>query len=452
MAKVSQPFSVLGAEGTVIIGGYVQEIEHDSKLRGTRKYRTYSNILANTSIVSAGVRLFLNLCTKAAWRVDPADDSEEAQKIAYIVKNVMEDMETPFHRVVRRAAMFRFYGFSIQEWTAKRREDGVIGYRDCDPRAQRTIEKWQQDENGRIVAAIQTDPVTGQDIVLPRGKLIYLVDDSLNDSPEGLGVFRHLVKDAEKLERLELLEGWGYETDLRGVLKIRAPLSELIEMTPEEREAQIGHLKTLMRNHIKNPSLGIMIDSKPYYSSGDNPAPSGPQKYDVELLDGGDMPHAEVAEAIERKNREIARVMGVEHLLLGGDSRGSNALSEDKTDSLALVIDATMNEVRTSFQKDFIGPLFDLNGWDRKLMPKFKVEQVSQQDILKITGAMKDLAAAGAPLSIQDPVVNAVRIQLGLPEVPEELAEAELRASEAAIQAAEAAVQEAKRQGDEEME
>jgi len=55
----------------------------------------------------------------------------------------MYDMERPWHRVVRRAAMYRVYGYSWQEWIAKKRDDGVIGYLDIEPRTQSTITRWE---------------------------------------------------------------------------------------------------------------------------------------------------------------------------------------------------------------------------------------------------------------------------------------------------------------------
>jgi hypothetical protein len=167
---------------------------------------------------------------KANWRVEPADSSEEAETIADTIADIMVDMETPWHRVVRRAAMYRFYGFSLQEWTAKRRRDGQIGMQDIAPRPQRTVEQWDVSPTGSLLGVVQRSPQTMQPLYLPRGKLIYLVDDSLDDSPQGLGLFRHIAPKAEILARYEVLEGWGFERDLRGTPIGRGPLAEMAQM------------------------------------------------------------------------------------------------------------------------------------------------------------------------------------------------------------------------------
>lgn len=420
-----RPFEAMGAFGTAIYGGYIVESEKDARLSGLEKYRTYSNILANTAIVAAGVRYFLNLVGKANWRVEPADSSEEAERIADIVADVMTDMVTPWHRIVRRAAMYRFYGFSLQEWTAKRRQDGAIGLHDIAPRPQKTIERWDVTTSGEVLGVVQRSPQTMQEIYLPRGKLIYLVDDSLDDSPQGLGLFRHIAPKAETLSRYELLEGWGFERDLRGTPIGRGPLSEMAQMltagnlTAEQVTTLRAPIEQFVKNALKGKDTGLVLDSAVYRGTGESQTPSTTPQWNVELLQGSTNSQPDMARAIERLNREMARILGVEHLLLGADSSGSFALSKDKTQSFGMIVTSTLQEIKESFEADFLTPLFDLNGWNYDLWPTMKVEQIQFRDIEQITGALADLAQSGAVLAPDDPAVNEVRDMLGLSSVPE---------------------------------
>lgn len=421
-----KPFEPMGAPGTAVYGGFIVEGEKDNSLRGTEKYLTYSDILANSTIIAAGVRFFLNLVAKANWRIEPADDSTEAAKYAELVDEIIRDMDTPWHRIVRRAAMFRFYGFGIQEWTAKRREDGTIGFLDVEPRPQSTITRWDIDPQGGVLGVIQTDPQTGRDIYLPRSKIVYMCDDSLNDSPEGLGLFRHLAKTAKKLEKFELLESWGFETDLRGIPVSRIPLARLQQLVEEKKltAAQVTALRApfeaFIDKHSKNPALGLLMDSAVYRSEGEQKTPSGTPLWSVELLKGDGGPHSEVAAAIERLNREMARVLGVEQLLLGSDSKGSHALATDKTQSFGMIVDSTLVEMREQFHKDILGPIWELNGWPKELKPKFKTESIQYRDVAQIVQALEGLAKSGAPLSPNDPAINEVRDQVGLTHAPEQ--------------------------------
>lgn len=431
----AKPFASMGAFGTAIYGGYIVEAERDARLSGLEKYRTYSNILANTAIVAAGVRYFLNLVGKANWRVEPSESGDEAEMIAETIADIMTDMVTPWHRIVRRAAMYRFYGFSLQEWTAKRRSDGAIGMYDIAPRPQKTIERWDVSPSGEVLGVIQRSPQTQRELYLPRKKLVYLVDDSLDDSPQGLGLFRHIAPKAEMLTQYELLEKWGFERDLRGTPIGRGPLAEMAQMlnsgtlTSEQISTLRAPIELFVKNALKGKDTGLVLDSAVYRGTGESQTPTTVPQWNVELLQGSTNSQPDMARAIERLNREMARILGVEHLLLGADSSGSFALSKDKTQSFGMIVTSTLQEIKESFEADFLTPLFDLNGWDRALWPTLKVEQIQFRDIEQITGALADIAQAGAPIVPGDPAVDEIRDMLGLSSVPEEMlapAEAEV--------------------------
>lgn len=424
------PFAPTGHMGTNVHQGFIFEEEKDSTLTGTLKYKTYSNLLLNTTIVAAGVRYFLNLAAKATWRIEPIDDSDEAQRISDLVTEIIHEMETPWARVVRRASMYRFYGFSIQEVTAKKRDDGVVGLLDVAPRPQKTITRWDVDIHGKVFGVVQTSVHDGSELYLPRKKILYVVDDSLHDSPEGLGIFRHLVKPAKRLRRYEDLEGWGYEADLRGVPVGRAPLAALAQavkdgrLSTKDMDAAIDCLVDFTENHVKNPNLGLILDSAPYLGSDDTATPSNMMQWDLDILRGSSDGQNEVAAAIERCNREIARVMGVEQLLLGSNERGSFALSRDKSQAFFLVVDSAMAEIRESVRKDILVPLFELNGWDQKLMPTMTNEMIQLRDIETVVAALEGLARAGGPMAPDDPAINEVRELLGLSQIDlEQMAE-----------------------------
>lgn len=422
--KTYTPGETIGSTGYVVVGGYIQDEETNKKISGGEKYKTFSNMLANAAIVGAGVRFFLNLIAKSEWSVKAANDSKEAQELAKFVESVMKDMATPWARIVRRSAMYKFYGFSIQEWTAKIREsDGRIGFFDIESRPQHTIKRWETDEYGRVLGVYQRNSKTSKEVYLPIEKLVYAVDDSISDSPEGLGIFRHLVQTIERLKRFEQLEGFGFETDLRGIPLGKAPLTQLATLVnqgtiTEKQAADIKKpLEEFITNHIKSPKLGLLLDSDVYRSSDTARTPSGGDMWGMELLSSNSNSQEEVAAAINRLNHEAARLMGVENMLLGSDGRGTQALSRDKSQNFFLIIDSALQELTEAYSKSLIGPLWILNGFDDALKPTLKTEATQFRDIEEITGALRDLANAGAPLDPTDPVINEIRELLGLTAV-----------------------------------
>jgi hypothetical protein len=420
------PTATIGAPGTAIYGGYVVENETEAALSDRERYKTFSRALANTSIVAAGTRYFLNLAAGAKWTFEAADHPRGKEIAEMVEKMLTEDPRTSWPRIVRRAAMYRFYGFSIQEWTARRNSDGLFTFADVAPRAQITIERWDVAEDGRVLGVVQRNPQFQQELYLPRSKIVYLVDDSLNDSPQGLGLFRHIVEPVRRLNRYEQLEGFGLESDLRGVPIGRAPYSELQqrvasgEITEQQARQSVAPIENFVKKHIKTPELGILLDSQTQTTEDEAQRPSGTPKFDVSLLEGSQTSLPEVATAIERINREIARVLGVEAILLGDGSAGSYALARDKTSQFSLTVDATLQELVDGFKKDLVETLFRLNGWPIEAMPNIQVEAVQYRSTEEIAGTIRDLATAGAVLEPDDPIINFIRGELGAPPVEEE--------------------------------
>ena len=413
------PLDEAGVGGTAVYGGFIEEKEKDATVKGTRKYQTYSDLIANVTIVAAAVRFYLNLIAKAEWKVE-ASEADESGEFAERVEAMMEDMETPWHRIVRRLAMFRFYGFAVMEWIASRDEDGTIVMKDVRSRPQLTIEQWFLDRGGRVMGCLQRSPQTFETIPIPRAKMIYVVDDSINDSPEGLGLFRHVVESCHRLRRLQQLEGYGYESDLRGIPVGRAPLVELEQLvrskkiTKAKADEMIEGLDKFIKNHIKNPSLGILLDSTPYKQTGENRTPSSTPQWGLELLDGGTYGHDSVHNAIMRIIREVARVLGVEHLLLGEGSAASRSLADNKSTAFHLIVDSTLKEIRVQVEKDYVDRVWELNGWDDEMKPKLKTETLNFQDAEQLASVLASMATAGIQLDRQDEAIQELFDILGL--------------------------------------
>ncbi len=423
---VGSPTATLGVGSAQVFGGYINSNEKSAKLRGQQKYITYSDMLANTSIVAAGTRLFLNLISKAEWKWESPDDNNA--EIEDKLDMIKDKCNTPWYRVVRRTAMFRFYGFGFQEWTAKVLKDGTVGYLDVQPRPQFTIERWNLDfATGLVESIVQRSPQDGREILLPRQKLIYAVDDSISDSPEGLGIFRHIIDSAKRLADYEKLEGVGFETDLRGVPIGRMPLQRLQQqvnignLTKEDMATYKTAMESFLQNHVKGIQTSLLLDSSVYTSSDEAESPSGSKMYDMELLQGSSNSQDAVAKSIERLNYEIARVLGAEGLLVGSGSTGTQALSKDKSTNLYLLVDSTLKELGEIYEKDYLDPLFMMNGWDEDKKPKMKTESIQFRDVEQITAALRDMSTAGAVLAPDDPAINELRDLIGLSHAPDPL-------------------------------
>lgn len=185
------------------------------------------------------------------------------------------------------------------------------------------------------------------------------------------------------------------------------------KLTNAQKEIRLAPIKSFMADHIKGPQLGILLDSMTYQSDDEGSTPSNIPQYNVELLKGGNTTQKEVAEAIARLNHEIARVLGVEHMMLG-ESHGTQALSKDKNQTFAMIVESTLQELAETYEKDLLDVVWSLNGWDNALKPNMKTEAIQWRDLNQITSGIRDLAQAAALVGPESAAVAEVFDQMGL--------------------------------------
>lgn len=419
--------------------GTFDEPDYELNLVGQRRFEYYAEMVRDVAIIGAGVRLFLNLISNAVWTVNPPEDlpeaqQEAAQKIADQCYDMLFGMTTSWSSVVKKTAAFRFIGFSIQEWTAKQTEDGAIGLKDIEHRPQRTIVRWNRDEGGTVESVVQRVPGRS-DVELPRSKIVYAVDDTLTDSPEGVGLFRHMAKTAARLEQFMDLEEIGFTTDLRGIPIARAPLGELLAeveaagpsgsedraLAEARRSSRLQPLKDFVQKHMRNKNTGVLLPSDTFLATGvdKSTTPSAVHKWVLELLNGDSQSFSDMREAIREMKQDLARLMGTEHLLLGSDGSGSLALARSKIGTFYLTVTSTLLDLLEVYDRDVIAPLAELNGWPEELIPEMGVNEIADRDIEATLEAFAKLAQAGAPMMPDDPAVGEIYDTLGYTRPPE---------------------------------
>lgn len=406
-AESVKPTDTVGGPGFAAWGGFIASRERDPTLQGVRRYEVYGDQLANSELVATGVAFFLDLLSKPQWTFDPADESPEAKRVADFVAEAFDQMATPLTRVVRRGGLYRFYGFSLHEWTASVRPDGKLGLLDVEVRPQLTIERWDTDQFGVVHGAWQRMPSTSREVYLPRAKLLHFVDDSISDSPEGFGVFRSLVPAVRRLQAYEKLEGLGFEIDLRGIPVLRGPIRELelnAKLSKADRDKAMQALKDFAEGHIKAKDLALILDSEVY--ANPDGTTSAIQKWSIELLQGGATSTESIGLAIQRVQLGIARRLNITHMMLGGSGGGAFALSEDQSINFGLTVDSCLSEMAHTVDRELIVPLVLLNGWPRELAPRSKTSRTQWRTIQELASFVRDMSVAGVQLAPEDDVVG----------------------------------------------
>lgn len=435
-----KPTDTVGTSGTAIFGGYIQSREKNPDLQGQKQFETFSDNVVNNATVGAVVRRSLDLIAGAKWKLVPPKDLEGEASIAQ-AENIASTVEmllfkrmksTPWHRVTRKTASFRLIGFSIQEPTAVKYDDGLIGWAEIAARPQQTIERWDVDpETGQVVGVTQRSPQTFAELYLPRTKMVYAHDDSLTDSPAGVGLFRHTAESVRTLKVLEQLEGNGFQSDIAGTPIGRVPLDYLNKQvgkngfTAADRDRAVAGIRNIVENHLVNPKLGLMLDSATYPNVDGSPGAVPMFGFELASATGKNLAALDVA--INRKCREIARVFSAEFMLMGGDGAGSLAQHRDKTAAYAQSLNALLTELAWTYDLDVIAPLCRLNGWPEELWPELVPDPIQFEDVALAVQAIQGMATAGATLDPEDEIIDDIRESLGqrrrAPEIMQRIAE-----------------------------
>lgn len=422
--------SANGVTGVGAFGGKLITYERSPDLQGRNLYLTLTNMVANTISVGAAVRYYQNLIGGASWSVEPKEGTGAiGQKAADLVKSGLFEANMPdaWGTCVKRQSLYRMFGFAAHEWTMRKRpKDGMLIFNSIEHRPQATIEFWDMpDKGGPLNGFVQRPLVWGDYYYVPRNRCWYLADNSLTESPDGVGVLRHVIEHSRRLDRYEQLEGFGYETDMRGIPVGRIPYQWLAKYASDNNKdaawlaAQTAPLEKLVANHIKNPWQGITMDSIPYMTDSQSPTISPVPQFALELLKGSGTGLTEVNNVIERLNREIMRVLGMEFLLMGGDGKGSLAMHRDKTSMFATSLEAALADLAWSAVHDLVYPLLEMNGIDpEQYAPQVMPDSIATERIEVTVDALFKLAQAGAVLMPDDPAIDQIRRRLHLAEQP----------------------------------
>jgi hypothetical protein len=104
-------------------------------------------------------------------------------------------------------------------------------------------------------------------------------------------------------------------------------------------------------------------------------------------------------------------------LKLGQDASGSFALSDNKTNLLAVGIKSVIEEILQEFNNDLIPQTLTLNGWeDKGDFPKIVVEDLDERDLEPLGKFIQQVVSVGAMETDED-MSDFLRETIGAPPV-----------------------------------
>lgn len=431
-------WQTVGSRGLRQYGGWVRE-EFLPQLVGRQACRTYRMMMDNCPPVGAIIFAITQTMRECIWRVEPAADTPDARYYAEFVESCMDDMKTTWPDFVCESLSMLPFGFAPHEIVYKRRlgrtpgkrggkdlpkskyDDGLIGLRNLPLRGQETVIKWFFDDEGNTTGMTQ-QPYFGGLIDIPMKKLLLFRPRNHKGNPEGTSILRTAYRPWYFLNRLEEQEAIMLER-FSGFPVITVP-SDLLKLAATGDTAAVASLdeyKRIVTNIRVDEQMGAVLPSDTYKNEDGTRSNVAMYSLKFEAPAGG-KGGISANDSIERYKLDIMTSVLADFLMLGHgqSSRGSQTLGEAKIDLFFKATESWL-ECNAEVLNSYLLPrLWDLNGFDYDLMPKFMVDMPQRVDLDGLSNFILRMTQAGMPI-FPDPEAEAyLRDAAGLPEVSEE--------------------------------
>lgn len=397
-------FSTIGDSGLLRAGGYVIE-EFLPELRGERGRRVLREMI--TDPIIGGILFAIEmLIRRLDWRLDPADDSNEAHRIADRVEAARDDMELTWTDTITEALSFVPWGFAVQEINWKRcqghgadpmtnshYDDGVIAWRRWGIRAQDTLLRWEFDPDGNATAMIQLVPYVGRTSTIPLAKCLHFRTTSRQANPEGVPLLRHAYVPWYLKKRLQQIEAIGVERSWAGLPMAKVPAEYLSLTATGEQRMLVATMKKIVTNIRADEQAGVV-----WPSDRDD---RGNPLFELGFLVPGGAATIDTDRVIQRYNRDIARAVQADFMFLG-EGKGSYALSVSRTGLFARALQAWVTHLTEEITRQAITPLLRYNGWPEELTPTLAAGDIGETDLSDLGTDLLALSQAGL-LDTTDP-------------------------------------------------
>lgn len=411
MSKYKQ----LGVSGLNRQAGYVYE-EFLPELRHPRSTKIYKEMADNDPTVGAILYLAEMLIRKVDWKVDPASKEPEDVAAAEFLASCMDDMSTSWANTINEILSMFTYGFSFHEIVYKVRKghssnpshyseynDGRIGWRKIAPRAQDTILEWEFDEeDGDVVAAIQSAPPMYHRVKIPLTKALLFRTRVSKDNPEGKSLLRNAYRPWYFKKRIEEIEAIGIERDLAGLPSLTAPEGmDLWDDSIPENTRLRGYAEDLITNIRRDATEGILL----------------PHGWEFKLASTGGSRQFDTNAIINRYDNRIAITLLSDLVLIGGDKTGSFAMADTKKSILASSLEAHLSNIVDVFNSYAVPALFNYNTFNISKYPKIVPGQIETPDVKELSMLLRSM---GLDVTRDLELQNFIRKLASLPETDQE--------------------------------
>lgn len=423
-------FEEIGVAGAKISNGYVFE-EFLPQLQGERGRKVYREMSDNDSTVSSILFAVEMILRAVNWTVEENSETKgtpQAEDSARFIEGALfEDMSHTWDEFISEVLSMLKFGWEYTEVVYKRRvgpdeldpemrskfTDGAVGIRKLANRAQETLHKWEIDEQGGVKGMYQMPPYGGIVRYIPIEKAILFRPTPNKGSPEGKSSLRGAYRSWYFLKNLQEIEAIAIERELNGLPLVRLPNKIMKSKLPADMAIKAEYVK-IMRDVKFNEQGGIIIPSDTFF--GEDGKATNTRLVDFELIASKGSRAIDTNKIIARYQKDIARTILADFILLGSGDTGSWALSKDKSNLFVRALSGWTESIAETINRHLIPKLWKHNSFDAAYMPFLRPGRVVDADLLELGGFIRDIAGAGAMLFPDDDLENELRDAADLPE------------------------------------
>ncbi len=425
----------MATEGLKIADGHVYE-EARAELRYPNAVRTFAEMSYDPTI-SAANNAIKSMIRKLEWDVKYTDEdnpTDSQKETIDFIKQCMDDMDTSWADFINETLSLLTFGYSVHEKVYKYRRgmdgkytskfsDGKLGWAKLPIRAQNTIYRWLMDDKCQTITHVEQDLSAVRNhytaggkigfdetrIKIPYKKLLHFRNDKQKGNPEGNSPLKSVYIPWKYKRKIEEYEAIGIARDMGGMPIVELPPEYMSENADDGKKAVYNYFKDVIRNIHANEQAGVIM---PKFVDPES-------KQDVfgfrlEGVSGGGKQYDTNA-IIERYENKILMAYLADVLKLGQDASGSFALSDSKTNLLAVGIEAILKQILDVINRDLIPQTLLMNGVDiSKGMPVICHGDLDNREIEKLGKFIQQTVTSGA-MEVDEEFSEWCRNLLGAP-------------------------------------
>lgn len=426
--KATPAMSEIGYTGQAMNSYWIQS-EARRELQFPYSIKTYNKMMYNSSVIAA-LKLVKTFFSRVEWSVIPFSEQSVHKKRAEFVTQCMDDMDSTWIQFIQEVSSVVPYGFSFHEIVARRRyraegskhNDGFVGIKNLPIRSQDSIVEFLYDSEGRYLTGIKQSvmPVLSSSNVgsltstpsytpveIPISKMLHFRTDSYKDSPVGVSCLNGCYETWKWLNVFREIEAIGVSRNMSGVPHFELPPEYMDVNASPDKKAVYEMCKRIITNMSNGEQAGLITPV--FYDD------QGKKLFDFSLLTATGGSGVDTGSIITRYTNELYQALFSDILQMGSSKAGSNALAENKTSLVEMMVDLRLREITDVLNNKLIPFIFEQNGWDLGKLPKFKYGSILKPDIGVIAKAIQQISAVGL-MEIDRPLLNFICGLLGLPQ------------------------------------